>query len=107
MVGECQINGCGWKMNGKASKQHEVNKNDDDDDDRLKSFQVPKPAVCLSVGVCVSCRSHLLSLSHQGMCRYLSSLQTVQALRYLSTVLWCAMYVGRDVACLVRTPLCN
>lgn len=38
-------------MNGKASKQHEVNKNDDDDDDRLKSFQVPKPAVCLSVGV--------------------------------------------------------
>lgn len=51
MVGECQINGCGWKMNGKASKQHEVNKNDDDDDDRLKSFQVPKPAVCLSVCV--------------------------------------------------------
>lgn len=61
----------------------------------------------LSVCRCVSCRSHLLSLSHQGMCRYLSSLQTVQALRYLSTVLWCAMYVGRDVACLVRTPLCN
>lgn len=85
MGGECQINGCGWKMNGKASKQHEVNKNDDDDDDRLKSFRVPRTgwlAGCLSV----SCRSHLLSLSHQGMCRYLSSLQTVQALRYLSTV---------------------
>lgn len=52
-------------MNGKASKQHEVNKNDDDDDDRLKSFQVPKPAVCLSV--CFLSVSSFISVSSRDV----------------------------------------